>query len=66
VINGKAFTHVYKIQMKPQIRSLDHGFNSTGEVYTYYFVKGIGLVFYKETNLGTYYGELTINNWKVT
>ena len=65
VINGKAFTHVYKIQMKPQIRSLDHGFNNTGEIYTYYYVRGIGLVSYQETNMGSNYGELKINNWKV-
>jgi hypothetical protein len=65
VINGKAFTHVYKIQMKPQIRSLDHGFNGTGEIYTYYYARGIGLLSSKETNMGSNYGELKINNWKV-
>ena len=65
VINGKAFTHVYQIQMKPQVRSLDHGFNSTGEIYTYYYARGIGLISYKETSLGSNYGELKINNWQV-
>src|SRR5436190_10266661 len=65
VINGKAFAHVYEIQMNPQIRSIDHGFNNTGEIYTYYYAKGIGLISYKETNMGSNYGGLKINNWQV-
>ena len=65
VINGKAFPHVYVVQMKPQIRSLDHGFNNTGEVYTYYYAKGIGLIYYKETNLSSNYGDLKLDTWVV-
>ena len=65
VINGKAFAHVYEIEMKPQIRAVDHGFNNTGEIYTYYYAKGIGLISYKETSLGSNYGRLEINNWQV-
>src|SRR4029078_12694236 len=41
VLNGKAFVNVYVVNMRPQIRSVDHAYNSNGQDYYYYYAKGI-------------------------
>jgi hypothetical protein len=65
VINGNAFANVYKIKMMPQIKSINNPYGSTGEVYTYYYAKGIGLIYLKETRDGFTLFELQIRNWLV-
>ena len=65
VINGNAFNRVYKIEMRPTIRSEGNGFGPTGEVYTYWYARGIGLIFFNETNLASNYGGLQIRDWQV-
>lgn len=64
-LNGNVFGNVYKIMMLPQIRSEYAGYNSTGEFYTYYYAKGIGLIYYKLSN--TFYTdeEIQIRRWHV-
>ena len=64
-INGKAFINVYKITMLPQIRALNEAFGYTGEVYTWYYAKGIGLIYFKKTANGFFRNEMQIRNWQV-
>lgn len=65
VINGNAFANVYKIKMMPQIKSINNPYGSTGEIYTYYYAKGIGIIYLKETRDGFTLFELQIRNWLV-
>jgi hypothetical protein len=65
VINGHAFADVYKVQMKPKIKGASNIYAYTGEIYLYYYAKGIGLIYYKKINLGVDYGEWQIKDWQV-
>jgi hypothetical protein len=65
IINGNAFTNIYKIVMQPQIRSLSDMFGYTGEIYNYYYAKGIGIVYFKRTRDGFTLSELQIRDWLV-
>jgi hypothetical protein len=65
VLNGFAFTHVYKVEMRPRTKRAGNGYVDTGEIYTYYYARGIGLIYYKQTNLGSSTGELQIKGWQV-
>jgi len=65
VINGNAFSNVYKIKMMPQIKSINNPYGYTGEVYTYYYAKGIGIIYSKGTRNGFTIFELQIRNWLV-
>jgi hypothetical protein len=64
-VNGHAFTHVYKVVMRPQIASVGNGWGYTNEVYTYYFAKGIGMIYCKKIRNGFMFSELLIRNWLV-
>lgn len=65
-INGKTFINVYQIQMKPTIRSaITNPYVSTGEIYNVYYAKGVGLIYNKETSLGSALVEFRIRNWLV-
>lgn len=64
-INGKAFANVYKISMRPQIRSLFADYGFTGEVYDYYYAKGVGLIYAKKVTNGFRKFELKLVNWLV-
>ncbi len=64
-INGKAFINVCKITMLPQIRALNEAFGYTGEIYTWYYAKGIGLIYLKKTTNGFFRTEMQLRNWKV-
>lgn len=65
VIDGHVFTNVYKVQMKPKIRTAAASYTYTGELYTYYYAKGVGLIYYKEIDLGSTRAELQIKDWQV-
>jgi hypothetical protein len=65
IINGHAFVNVYKVEMRPTIAAVGNAYHGTGEVYTSYYAKGVGLIYYKETNLGSSYGEQQIKDWQV-
>ncbi len=64
-INGHAFANVYIIEMKPKIKGASNTYAYTGEKYTYYYAKGIGLIYYKKENLGTTNAELRLKDWQV-
>ena len=64
-INGKVFANVYKIRMIPQIRSLMADYGNTGEVYDYYYAKGVGLIYAKKVTNGFRKFEQKLNNWFV-
>ena len=64
-INGKAFANVYKIRMMPQIRSLTADYGHTGEVYDYYYAKGVGLIYAKKVTNGFRKFEQKLGNWLV-
>jgi hypothetical protein len=40
-------------------------FADTGEIYTYYFAKGVGMVYFKRTRDGFTSSELLIRSWLV-
>ena len=64
-INGKAFSDVYKIEMYPEIKSEFAGYGYTGEVYTYYYAKGVGLIYMRLTNRGFTISEWQIRKWQI-
>ena len=65
VINGNAFANVYKIIMKPQIKSLGNQYGYTGEIYTYYYAKGVGIIYARKSRDGFLLSEIQIRNWLV-
>ena len=65
VIKGKAFTHVYVLNMQPQIRSVDHAYNPTGEDYYYYYARGIGIIYMIKYDLGRRQSEWQLKAWDV-
>ena len=65
-VNGKAFANVCIIEMRPQIHALANPWGYTNEVYTWYFAKGIGLIYYKAiSNFGYRKAEMQISSWVV-
>ncbi len=64
-INGKTFANVYKINMQPEIRSEYAGYGATGEFYTFYYAKGIGLIYFKAGDLDYIDTEMQIRRWQV-
>jgi hypothetical protein len=65
VINGKAFSNVYKIIMKPQVRSLGGSYDPTDEQYNLYYAKGVGLIFDQKVAQGYSQSLFQIRNWLV-
>ena len=64
-INGKVFANVYKIKMLPQIRSLLADYGNTGEVYDYYYARGVGLIYVKKVQNQFFKYELKLRRWLV-
>jgi hypothetical protein len=65
VVNGKAFTNVYIITMQPQIASVGYTPGPTGELYTFYYAKGVGLIYSSKANMYYTQPEMQIRNWVV-
>jgi hypothetical protein len=65
VLNGKAFMNVYIVNVRPQIRSVDHGYNSNGQDYYYYYAKGVGIIYMLMYDLGRLQTEWRIKAWDV-
>lgn len=66
IINRNTFLHVYKITMRPQLKSaVTDPYNGTGEVFTFLYARGIGPLYIKKTNNGLANLELRIRNWDV-
>jgi len=65
-VNGKAFADVCIIEMRPQIRSLTDQWGYTNEVYTWYYAKGIGIIYFKAiSNFNYRKAEMQISSWQV-
>ncbi len=64
-INGKTFANVYEFTMQPEIRSEYAGYGLTGELYTFYYAKGIGLIYMRQENQYSVSNEMQIRNWKI-
>ncbi len=65
-VNGKAFANVCIIEMRPQIHALQNPWGYTNEIYTYYYAKGIGLIYYYAvSNFGFRKAEWKIKSWQV-
>lgn len=60
-VNGSAFTNVYIIELWPQIKSDFAAYGYTGEDYIFYYAKGVGLIYEKETKTGS--GTFTFIEW---
>lgn len=65
-VNGRAFANVCIIEMRPQIHSLQNPWSATNEIYTYYYAKGIGLIYFKAiSNTGYKKAEMQLKSWLV-
>ena len=65
-LNGRTFTNVYKISMRPQIRSATtYPYNSTGELRLLYYAKDVGLIYTKATDQSFVLIEWQLKNWHV-
>ena len=65
VVGTKAFSHVYKIEMQPWLKTLSGPYGQANEKYTWYYAKGIGLIYYKKLNIGFTSAEWQIDDWQV-
>ncbi len=65
VVNGKAFTNVYIIEMHPEVSAVSYTPGYTNETYTYYYAKGVGLIYYNLSNGYYTQPEMQIRNWLV-
>ena len=65
VVGSNAFSHVYEIEMRPWLRTPTGPYGQANEKYTWYYAKGLGLIYYKKLSVGFTYGEWRINNWHV-
>jgi hypothetical protein len=63
-VNGKSFSNVYIITLKPQISVLGSPYQDEGSLWTFDYAKGIGLIDEKATD-GTNTFEIQIRNWLV-
>lgn len=64
-VNGKSFSDVYNITMKPQFSILGSPYQDDVIVWTMYYAKDIGVIYQKADAGGTAAYELQIRNWKV-
>jgi len=65
-VNGKAFADVWIMEMRPQLRTLTDPWGYTNEIYTCYYAKGVGLIYYKAiSNFGYRKAEMQISSWLV-
>jgi hypothetical protein len=65
-VNGKVFANVCIIEMRPQIHALANPWGPTNEIYTYYYAKGVGLIYYKAvSNFGYRKAEWQLSSWLV-
>ncbi|MDP4149816.1 MAG: hypothetical protein Q8927_02370 [Bacteroidota bacterium] len=65
VINGTAFSNVYKISVLPELKSVGGSYNGTGERYEIYYAKGVGLI-YDRKSLQSYSQDvIQIRDWLV-
>jgi hypothetical protein len=65
VVGRNAFSHVYEIQMQPWLRTPTGPYGQANEKYTWYYAKGVGLIYYKKLSVGFNYGEWQIKDWQV-
>jgi hypothetical protein len=65
-LNGKTFTNVYKISMRPKIKSAaTYPYDSTSELVQIWYAKGIGVIYSKKINNGFSIFENRIRYWQV-
>lgn len=65
VVNGMQFSHVYKIEMIPEVASPGSPLQATGEVHTLYYAKGVGLIYSLFHNAVDTHEVLKIRHWVV-
>jgi len=65
VVGTNAFSHVYKIEMQTWLKALNGPYGQANEKYTWYYAKGIGLIYYKKLSQSFTYGEWQIKDWQV-
>ncbi|MBI1341869.1 MAG: hypothetical protein GC171_02925 [Terrimonas sp.] len=65
VIDSTLFSHIYTIRMIPEVASPGSNLLPTGEIHTYYYAKGIGLVYEDSFNGLLPHPVLRIKNWVV-
>jgi hypothetical protein len=64
-VNGKTFNNVYKIKMEPKFNIMNLGYNATGEVWEFFYAKGIGLIHWNVIIGGTTLFDINIRSWVV-
>lgn len=66
MLNGKTFTNVYKIVMRPKIRSaVTYPYDTTGERVDIWYAKGIGVIYSKKINNSFTIFEDQIRYWQI-
>ena len=63
---GNTFSNVYKITMRPKIKSATtYPYDSTSEIVNIWYAKGIGVIYYRKINNGFTIYEYQIRNWLI-
>ena len=64
-VNGRIFANVYKVIMRPAIKSEFANYGFTGEVYDFYYAKGVGLIYTRKVAGEFLQNEEHLLNWRV-
>ncbi len=64
-VNGQAFANVVVIEQRSQLHADSNPWGATNDVYTYYYARGIGLIYLKRISNNFTAIEMGIKNWKV-
>jgi hypothetical protein len=64
-VNNMVFNHVYKIQMFPEVADQGLPLQPTGEIHTFYYAQGVGLIYQELFNGVLSHPVLAIRKWEV-
>ncbi len=64
-VNGKTFSNVYKILMRPHIKSVGGPYGDTFEFLDFYYAKGVGLIYAKKVQNSFFQYEENLRSWRV-
>ena len=63
-LGGRTYNNVYQTNMKPEV-STGTTFSETGETWLFYYAKGVGLIYAKNTMGSTTVEEYRLRNWQL-
>jgi hypothetical protein len=65
VVNGKTYTNIYKVTLRPEIQVTGSPWLPTGEEVEGWYAKGVGLISFKYNNNGSGVAEAKIRYYQV-